>query len=365
MSINYGKYIPQSLKDDFGYTDPPPPAPVTPSPPAPRPMYRQRPKVKTPGLLETPGEAEQWWTENKDRLSGPLQSENYYNGLMGRTGGAGLQPAATSEAYNASKSYFQNPTLAETTAGRNVGELASKGYSEQLYEAGGDHLNPYYERARQKGMQELQDRMAAAGVFGSGATAKAMFELEGELGAAQAKAMADLANQADLNKVARFGESRLTATAGTDAQRNRYGDWFDAGEALDKGLREDETFNRDTAAGVDDARIRKDESVFGMAKDTQKLFEGREGGKLPALQDLADRYAGIFERMSGISADEQLKLAEGIIQSIVAGGQMDRAEAEQWVEEMMRGAGIAVQSGAFSGGGSGSSAIPPPKPNPY
>lgn len=315
--------------------------------------------ARKPGILSTPGHGEQVWDQVKGRALGPNNVDQYFAGLQGRTGGAGLQPTNTSEAYNAAKGYFQNPTMVEDWAGKATGQLGEKGYSEQLYESGNQGLNTHYDREWQKRQKRLEDTMSAAGVFGSGATARGMFELEAELGSQQARDMSDLANRADTQKMARFGEGRITAGAGTDAQRNRYGDYFDAGRGLDQEGRASEIFNRDTAGYVDENRRAQDESAFGMGERAQRLFEDRETGGLKAKERLATQYSGIIQGMTGRSADEQREMGENIIQSIVAGGTMDYQAATQEVENMFRAAGIMVTGLGSRGGGGGSTGADP------
>ena len=91
--------------------------------------------------------------------------------------------------------------------------LRGPSYSEDLYESGNEGLNTFYDRERDKRTRALEDKMASMGVFGSGATGRALYELEGELGASQARDMADLAGQADSARLARTGEARAFSGA--------------------------------------------------------------------------------------------------------------------------------------------------------
>ncbi len=215
------------------------------------PVQRVRPVAKAPvapGVLATPGEGEQWWASNKERLA---------------------QPSI----------------------------LANKGYTEELFESGNQGLNKFYDRAREKGQKQLEDSMWASGLYGSGATAKGMWELEAELGSQQARDMQGLAGDADAAK----------------------------------GTRDRQMLDRDR-------------TVFGMAGDTQDAFQNRERMPLVDKERLAGKYSDIFRSMEGASDEEQGRLRESIIQSIVAEGEMDYAAASQQVDELMQSAGLVIKA---------------------
>lgn len=206
---------------------------------------------KAPGVLTTPGEGEQWWSQNKGMLN------------------------------------------------NRMGELDNKGYVEQLYESGNQGLNTFYDREHEKRQKRLADQMSAMGIFDSGSGAKALFELEAEMGANQARDMSNLAGAADASKMARYGEGRATA-----------------------------------------------DSIFGMGRQTQNLFQDRERLPLQDKATLASNLSGLFQNFSSKSADEQGQIQEQVIQSIIADGGVDRAAAEQQAADMFRMYGIAVNAGA-------------------
>ena len=227
------------------------------------PVQRVRPVAKAPaapGVLATPGEGEQWWASNKERLS---------------------QPSI----------------------------MSGKGYTEQLFESGNQGLNTAYDRERNKRQTRLEDQMSAMGVFGSSDTMKGMWELEAELGAQQARDMQGLAGDADAAKSTR-----------------------------------------------DRQMLDRDRTVFGMAGDTQDMFQNRERMPLQDRERLAGKYSDIFRSMEGASNEEQAQLKESIIQSIIAEGGMDYAAASQTVDELMQAAGIVIRHGGY---GSGSSSPAP------
>ena len=181
---------------------------------------------------------------------------------------------------------------------RRMNELDNKGYAEQLYESGNQGLNIHYDREHEKRQKRLADQMSAMGLFGSGATAKGLFELEAELGSQQARDMAGLASVADASRMSRSDQSRA---------------WAD--------------------------------SIFNQAKGTQNLFQDRNRLPLSDKYNLASSLSGIFSNFSDKSADEQGRIREDIIQTIIGQGGVDRQAAEQQAEEMFRMFGIGLQSG--------------------
>jgi hypothetical protein len=176
--------------------------------------------------------------------------------------------------------------MAEDLASGELPGLRQKGYQEQLYEAGNQGLNQFYGRALERGQKDLENRMSAAGVFGSGATVQAMADLQGNLGAAQARDMAGLAGQADDARIGRLGL---------------------AGDLAGQG---------------------------------QRMFEQRERYGINDAMGLAGSQAGIFSSFANRSADEQRELRENVINNLLAQGGIDRAGAEQQAEELMQSLGI-------------------------
>src|SRR6188474_456336 len=77
-------------------------------------------------------------------------------------------PGALEGVWGGIQNRLESPSLAGAQAAWASPQLQNKGYLEQLYESGWD--NPWYARARDQGMRDIENRMSAAGVFGSGAT---------------------------------------------------------------------------------------------------------------------------------------------------------------------------------------------------
>jgi hypothetical protein len=349
-----------------GLGPPPPAQPVQqPQQPAGATITRipqpQQPVTTTykPGVLSTPGIGEQWYTNHASQYNNPSQLGQYWQGLQGRTNGAGVQPTNSQAAWgqvqstfqrpaqgaqnawdaseklyrqptqgegylNSAAGYFQGPNrtndyanslgyqmfmapgqaetytdysrpmlqgmgqgqqmaynslgqfqqpgAAETNnqnvqgllAGNNasadfnqkltssgflgkntVGDeygyfapgLREKSYSENLYESGDQGLNTFYDREAQKRTRALSDQMAAMGVFGSGATARSLSEMQADLGASQAKDMAGLAAQADQARLGRTAAADTFAKDTSGEELNRYGLGMQAANQADESMR--------------------------------------------------------------------------------------------------------------------------------
>lgn len=172
-----------------------------------------------------------------------------------------------------------------------------KSYTEELYESGNGGLNKYYQQARDEGLTALQDRLAAMGVLGSGATAMAMGNFDAKLGAQYGRDMGNLAQAADV-----AGSRRLSDYWGGK------------------------------------------ESEFGLAGQADTSLERRERLPLQDKMALATQMAPMFERFSTATADEQRQIWENVIQAIVADGKVDSQAAEQQAEDLFRMYGITIRA---------------------
>lgn len=171
------------------------------------------------GWFQAPSNSQQYYQQNQQALGAPGAGYNNAMGVLGgmnygqqsinaiNQGAGGSQN--TQNLYNQKFPGFLDTNVSGSEYGNYfAGGLRGPSYSESLYESGNQGLNTFYDRERDKGMRDIENRMAAAGVFGSGDTATAMYELEGDLGASQARDMASLAQQADAARIARTGEAR-------------------------------------------------------------------------------------------------------------------------------------------------------------
>lgn len=436
------------------------------------------------GMFTQPGQAESYY----DQAGGQLKGQGQGQGMAYGNAGQMQQPGAAEQnnnrvqgmlgGNNASRDFNQGLGASGFMGKNTVGNEASyfapglreKSNSENLYDSGNQGLNTYYDREAQKRTKALSDQMASMGVFGSGATARGLYELHGELGAAQARDMASLAAQADQahlgrsaaaqsfakdaggEELARYGlgmqaagqsdestrgnaglmneasrnaqdlqlqrlfqggqlglqsdaEGRARielggtlaqnaqtgamnrAKTGADIQKSADESMFDQGRGLadtgnmlstqyldrmkssaDIGLRGDqesrsrandyfknagdldtrrldsETYNRDTAGGVDQQDAGRRLAGGNAAETAQNMFEKRERYGIQDKSALANSQAQLVQGALGKSADEQRAIYEDVINSIMAGGQATREQAEAQAQQMFQAYGIAVNA---------------------
>lgn len=211
------------------YANPPPPAPSpTPPPPAPPPPQSQ-------GVLSDPGPYEKWASEHGGMFDDPSNAEtlygNYGSGLMG-----------------------------------------TPSNSENLYSQGIGQLNPYYDYASQIGTKSINDAAAAHGGFSSTALTQ-IGNLNANLRGQQAKDMANLANQADQEKLARYGMGETLATGADTGKLNRlgagasiYGAWQDRETSRLEGAFKD-------SMGLSDAQSKQVDTFFTNLMQAGKYDE--------------------------------------------------------------------------------------------
>lgn len=258
------------------------------------------------------------------RLSGPGAAEANNASVIGLVGGA-----KNTEGYNQrlQNSGFVDRNYVGDELSYFRPELRENSYSEDLYESGNQGLNTFYDREFDKRSRRLKDQMAASGVFGSGATARSLFELEGELGASQARDMAELAAQADQAKIARAGAAESFAGSAGNEELSRYGLGLESASAADESIRSNAATLTDAASAAQDAELRR---IFGAADiglkaDAQDLDRILGGGTLANqadtqrmnrlktgadLQEMSDRFnldqgealASVGDRMAGREA---------------------------------------------------------------
>jgi len=155
----------------------------------------------TSGAFQTPTMGEQNLAVTDQALSGL----NYGQQGVGMAANALAGNNAT-QGYNASlEPWSQAPSAADRGLSVFAPQLVGPSASEQLYSSGQgeNNLDTYYNRQEQLKDRDITNRMAAMGVFGSGATARALEETNADLGAQQARDMAALAQQSDQSQIAR------------------------------------------------------------------------------------------------------------------------------------------------------------------
>lgn len=436
------------------------------------------------GMFTAPGAAESYNDTAGAQLKGPAQGQSMAYGNAGQLQSRGAAETNNDRVQgmmggnNASRDFNQGLKSSGFTGKNAVGNeagyftpgLREKSNSENLYDSGNQGLNTFYDREADKRTKALSDKMSAMGVFGSGATARSLYELHGELGASQARDMAGLAAQADqahlgrtaaaqsfakdtgAEEMARYGlgmqaanqsdesmrgNANIMNTASNNAQsqqqdrlyrggqlglqgdaegrerialggqlannaqtaamnraktgadiqnmadksvfeqgkgladvgnmmgnqfldrmkssadiglradtenRARANDYFGAAGDMDKRKLDAETYNRDTAGGIDTADLARLNAGGGAAKDAQTYFERRERYGIQDKQALASAQADLVNGALGKGADEQRAIYEQVVQSIIAGGAATRAQAEAQAQAMFQSYGIAIQA---------------------
>lgn len=274
-----------------------------------------------------PGAAEDYWGQAKGSLSGQGegtqfaynrlgdfgkegQSEKNYSTIQGMLGGANN----TSDFYN--DQVLGSGFLKKNTTGTEqqyfAPQLREKSNSEKLYESGNQGLNTFYDREAEKRSRRLGDQMAAAGVFGSGATARSLAELEGELGAAQARDMAGLAGQADQAFLGRTGAAQSFAQAAGGEELNRYGLGLQAAQGADEGVRSNAGLLTSAANMSDQNRLARLNSgvTAGLNADQQQLARIMGGGTL--ANNAQNQWANRINTGLGVSqAADNANIAQG------------------------------------------------------
>lgn len=154
------------------------------------------------GALASPGPYETWASEHGGDLGTPGAAETLYSSQ-----GQGLQGT---------------PSAAEDFYSKYGQDFANKSNSETLYSQGVDHLNPYYDYATQVGTKAINDAAAAHGGFSSTAMNQIGL-LNANLRGQQAKDMANLAKQADDERLGRYNQGEAEAGAADTGKLSRLG----------------------------------------------------------------------------------------------------------------------------------------------
>lgn len=308
-----------------------------------------------------PGAAEDYWGQAKGSLSGQGegtqfaynrlgdfgkegQSEKNYSTIQGMLGGA-----------NNTSDFYQDQVLGSGFLKKNTTgteqqyfapQLREKSNSEKLYESGNQGLNTFYDREAQKRSRRLGDQMAAAGVFGSGATARSLAELEGELGASQARDMAGLAGQADQAFLGRTGAAQSFAQAAGGEELNRYGLGLQAAQGADEGVRANAGLLTSAANTSDQNRLARLNSgvTAGLNADQQQLARIMGGGTL--ANNAQNQWANRINTGLGVSqAADSANIAQGsAIQGL--GSALSQTEISRLLGSS--GAGTAADAGELA-----------------
>ena len=225
-----------------------------------------------------------------------------------KTTGVLSAPGALEDFWSRNGSKFDSPFAGEGVMGEAAGIFRNKSNAQSLYDSGNQGLNTFYDRESQKRQGELERQMSASGMFGSGAMAKGMYELQGELGASQARDMADLARAAD------------------NSEQGRASGLFGAGH----GMASSELSRLDTGGN--------------MAGSVQDHFERRNRYALQDKMGLAQNLSSIFGDMATKSTDEQATIINDIVQGMVSESGLGIKEAEQKAQEQLQAMGLGLKA---------------------
>lgn len=254
----------------------------------------QTPAPKKPGIFQTPGHGETWWTENQGKFNAPSNAATYWQGAQGFFNNAGQQrPSAAQGAYSNLGAWYnpsgpgqgstnardiaggmRNPGQGEDFIGRAMGffngpgsgETYISGIQDQFGRAGTGEQNAYNSLGwfQQQGDAEkffggLQPRLAGIQYGG---------QAIGDAAATRAQAQ---------NAGRFFGQNQDQFTAGASTVGNEYG--FFA-----PGLRE-KSYSED---------------LYESGNEGLNMFYGREADKLQ--KRLNDQAAAMGMFGSGFNA---------------------------------------------------------------
>lgn len=271
----------------------PPPAAPAPAPAAAPPAATPTPAAPTPtpssALLADPGAYEQWIKQHVGDLDTPTNVETLY-GTGGATSTLGndplnaVKPTTATQSYedwlaanasgpsagasssvlgslptgpsNSSSVYSQaspvlgTPGATEGVYGQesgaydapSIGELFQQQYgsdpmqlsdTEKLYNSGIGQLDPYYDYASKRAIQQAQTASAARGSFNSGLAGQQESDILGNLRGQQAQQMFQLAPEADAAKMSRETLGNTEAQDATSDYNTRIQNMFANAEGTD------------------------------------------------------------------------------------------------------------------------------------
>lgn len=300
------------------------------------------------GVFGQEGAAEKYAKENTAGLQTSGAGGQQVYKTMGDFGtpGAAEKNNATAQATlggNNSAKQFNNSLTnsgftGKNTSGTEMGyfspDLRAKSRSEDLYDSGqgGKGLTTYYDREAQKRTKSLSDQMSAMGVFGSGATARGLYELNADIGASQARDMAGMAAQADQAFLGRTGAAQSFAGQTGDEEIKRAGVGMQAATAADESTRGNVTAGTTAAQNAQSASLDRmfkggqlglqaDQEarqrlelggVFANDAQTQQLNRIRTGGDLAKAADssLFDQGRGLADVGTSQSTQELNRLGK-------------------------------------------------------
>lgn len=314
------------------------------------------------GSLDGPGQGEQYWNQQQGQFNSPFAGEQF-----ARQATQAMNPQGPASAFfnQAQQQYgqftgYQGPQAAQgqyqanAASGPNSmqqfnnqaqGDFATRGtYSDpnlaagqyaQTQQAFGDlpvaEFDPFYDRARQLGVQSYNQNAAGRGVYGSSESLngvgnvitdieaqRANRSFDAEMQRAQEQRMrqgmlGDQARQGDLSSVAAFGAN----LAGTET----YGNLANAASSqttAQQTMLGNQANNVDTQAlGAQEANLRGVDTYGNLSQNADSAETNRFNARTGAMRD-ADR--GAVDRL-GLGADVAFRSDDSTRQDYIAGNQ--------------------------------------------
>lgn len=188
--------------------------------------------------------------------TGPTSGPNAGNSAS-VLGSLATGPSLSSGVFDTASPQLSGPGAMENfnaMYGGANGDLMTPGYTEQLYQSGIGQLDPYYDYATKRALQQAQTASSARGGFNSGLAAQQESDILGNLRGQQAQEWVNLAPQADAAKISREGLGASIANNAQSQEDNRLqtlSGIASAGDAADLGrnsLRVSAASNADNSA---------------------------------------------------------------------------------------------------------------------
>lgn len=239
---------------------------------------------------DNPWAAETQWGQIVDQYNKPGEYETKWEGLYNKLD----EPSDLQKRAGAIDTDLSKIANAEDAYTSGAPALKAKGYAERLADQwdpskltyseqfltgkGVPGLDATFDRLKEKGRRDLENRAAASGSFNSGAALAAEGELTKDLDSDYVGKLMEMSNQADVNSMARAAEGRGLATNADTGLRSRYATLSQAGREADISAEARATGRRELGESLSqEQRLRLQEQAK-LAADAQKYrFDRLEG----------------------------------------------------------------------------------------
>lgn len=304
-----------------------------------------------------PGVYQSWATQGAAALSGPGAESSLYPGAVSTLGsnnaasdfygsnpfggiisnlgavngaqtafnaseGALSQPGAVQNVYGKFGNAFNDPGAYEkfyqgTSNGGSNDPLAMSD-TEKLYNSGIGQLNPFYDYASQRAIEQAQNASAARGSFNTGLAAQQESDILGNLRGQQAQEMTNLAPQADAARISRLALGSNEANTANADYENRINDIFglaskeeNAQEGRFKTLSDIGSAADNSAIGVANAQTNAGNAQANAAAAADASTRANVAGEESAAQNAdQDALARIKAQQGILDQSEQLQQAD-------------------------------------------------------